>query len=205
MPVSNHLKGGGQSMQLRQAALIVLRRGIQNDLAGQRFYFDAASYCIDPWAKEVFVTLAQRKEKQVRRLLAEYESACDLNQQNGNGPGRAPRATFDITQLTFQDDEDVEEPFPFQLTASQLVDRRSDDLDALALGIDVERSVLEQYSHASRAARDQEVRKAYEFLLRDTARHYHRLRDQWKELTGVPFDDSSSRIPSSVPGEQVMG
>ena len=189
-------------MKVRQAALFVLRHGIQNDLAGQRFYFDAASYCIDPWAKEVFVTLARRKEKQVRRLLAEYESVRDLKRRNGRGNGGSGHPALDITQLTFQEDEAVEGSLPFQLSAAQLVDRRSDDLQALALGIDVERSVLELYRQASLAAKEREVRKAYEFLLRDKARHYHRLRDQWKELAGVPFDDSNDRIPASVLGDQ---
>lgn len=192
-------------MQVRQEALLVLQRGIQNDLAGQRFYFDAASYCIDPWAKEIFVTLAQRKEKQVRRLLAEYESVRDSNRGNGHGLGHSSRATLDITHLTFQEDEEGEGSFPFQLTAAQLVDRRSDDLKALALGINVERSVLDLYRQASDAAKDQEVRKAYEFLLHGEARYYHRLRDQWKELAGVPFDDSNDRIAASVSGKQATG
>ena len=80
-----------------------------------------------------------------------------------------------------------------------------DDLQALALGIDVERSVLELYRQASLAAKDREVKKAYEFLLRDKSRHYRRLRDQWKTLAGVPFDESSSRIPVRVPGEPATG
>jgi rubrerythrin len=192
-------------MQVRQATLHVLRHGIQNDLAGQRFYFDAASYCIDPWAKEVFVTLARRKEKQVRRLLAEYESVRDLKRWNGHGNGGSTRPTLDVTHLTFQEDEDVEGTLPFQLTAAQVVDRRSDDLQALALGIDVERSVLELYRQASLAAKDREVKKAYEFLLRDKSRHYRRLRDQWKELAGAPFDESGSRIPDRVPREPATG
>lgn len=192
-------------MQVRQEALLVLQRGIQNDLAGQRFYFDAASYCIDPWAKEIFVTLAQRKEKQVRRLLAEYESVRDLNRSNGRGNGGSNRPILDVTHLTFQEDEAIERSLPFQLSAAQVVDRRSDDLQALALGIDVERSILDLYRQASLAAKDREVKKAYEFLLRDEARHYRRLRDQWQELAGVPFDDSNSRTPVRVPGELATG
>ena len=62
----------------------------------------------------------------------------------------------------------------------------------------MERSVLELYRQASLAAEDQEVRKAYEFLLRDKARYYHRLRDQWQDLAGVPFDASNGRIPASI-------
>ena len=192
-------------MKVRQTALFVLRRGIQNDLEEQRFYFDAASYCIDPWAKEVFVTLAQGKERQVRRLLAEYESVRDLYRRNGHKAGASSHPPLDVTNLTFQEDEAVEGALPFQLAAAQLVDRRSDDLQALALGIDVERSVLEHYKQAIRAEEDREVRKAYEFLLRDKARHYHRLRDYWKELAGVPFDDSNDRVPASVPGAKTAG
>ena len=189
-------------MQLKQATLIVLRRAIQNDLAGQRFYFDAASYCIDPWAKEVFATLARGKERHVRRLLAEYEAVRDFDRRNGLGRGRSGRATLDITHLTFEDDEEIEGASPFQRTAGQLVDRRSDDLQALALGIDMERSVLELYRQASLATEDQEVRKTYEFLLRDMARYYHRLRDQWQDLAGVPFDASKARTPASAHEER---
>lgn len=189
-------------MQIKQSTLIVLRRAIQNDLAGQRFYFDAASYCIDPWAKEVFATLARGKERHVRRLLAEYESLRESDRWNGLGRGRSSRAPLDITHLTFEEDEKVEGASPFQRTAGQLVDRRSDDLEALALGIDMERTVLELYRQASLAEEDQEVRKAYEFLLRDKARYYHRLRDQWQDLAGVPFDASNARTPVSV-GEEL--
>ena len=189
-------------MQVKQSTLIVLRRAIQNDLAGQRFYFDAASYCIDPWAKEVFATLARGKERHVRRLLAEYESLRESDRWNGLGRGRSGRATLDVTHLTFDEDEEVEGTSPFRRTPGQLVDRRSDDLEALALGIDMERSVLEFYRQASLAAEDQEVRKTYEFLLRDKARYYHRLRDQWQDLAGVPFDAANGRATASV-GEEL--
>ena len=111
------------------------------------------------------------------------------------------RANLDITHLTFQDGEDVEVPFPFRLTAARLMDRRSDDLEALALGIDMERSALELYRQASMAAKDREVKKAYEFLLRAKSRYYDRLRDQWKELAGIPFDESMERTTVRVQGE----
>lgn len=189
-------------MQLKRSTLLVLRRAIQTDLAGQRFYFDAANCCIDPWAKEVFATLARGKERHVRRLLAEYESVRDFNRWNGHGLGRSGRAPLDITHLTFEEAEEAEGSSPFRRTAGQLVDRRSDDLEALALGIDMERSVLEFYRQASLAAEDQEVRKAYEFLLRDKVRYYHRLRDQWQDLAGVPFDAAGGRTLASVGEEQ---
>jgi hypothetical protein len=62
-----------------------------------------------------------------------------------------------------------------------------------------------QVRQASIAAKDRDVKQAYEFLLRDEARHYHRRRDQWQELAGVPFDDSNNRIPPRVLGEQPIG
>ncbi len=56
------------------AALAVMRRAIQNEIAGQRFYNDAAYHCIDPWAKELFASLAQEEENHTRLLLVEYEA-----------------------------------------------------------------------------------------------------------------------------------
>ena len=55
-------------------ALAVLQRAIQNEVAGQRFYNDAAYHCIDPWAKDLFSTLALEEENHTRLLLVEYEA-----------------------------------------------------------------------------------------------------------------------------------
>ena len=49
-----------------QGVLAVIQGAVQNEIAGQRFYNDAAYHCIDPWAKEVFATLAGEEEKHLR-------------------------------------------------------------------------------------------------------------------------------------------
>ena len=50
----------------KEGALAVIGTAIQNEVAGQRFYNDAAFFCIDPWAKEIFATLASEEEGHTR-------------------------------------------------------------------------------------------------------------------------------------------
>ena len=135
-------------MQDQEPALIVLLRAIQNEIATQRFYDDAAFYCIDPWAKEVFATLAREREDHAQLLWREYESLRANGRWNDGGTTRPADAALGITRLTFQDGEELDELFPHQWTVDQAIDRRSDDLAALAFGIRMEKRAIEHYRQA---------------------------------------------------------
>lgn len=176
-------------------ALAVLRRAIQNEIAGQRFYTDAAYHCIDPWAKELFATLALEEEDHTRLLLVEYEVYQTQGRWIDPEKAMADGADIDITKYTVPEDADMsgKELFPVDWSAEVAVDRRADDLQALAFGIEMELVALDLYGQESAATQDPFARDAYRFLIDEETRHYHDLRRRWEKLAGVPFQGVQSK------------
>lgn len=171
-----------------KSTLSVLQQAIHNEIAGQRFYNDAARYCIDPWAKEIFATLAREEERHTQLLLAEYEALktqgrwLDLDTAQANG------AQLDITRFTFSEDEPGVELFPPQRPVAQAVDRSVDDLDALAFGIRKEEQAIALYGGEADRHSESAAQQAYRFLLEEETRHYRQLKEQWEKLAGIPFN-----------------
>jgi rubrerythrin len=178
-------------MRNQEPALIVLERAIQNEIATQRFYDDAASYCIDPWAKEVFGNLAREREDRAYLLLCEYESLQASGRWHDGGSAWPADPGPDFSRLRFEEGVNEEELFPQKWTVDQAIDRRSDDLEALAFGVLVEKRTLEHYQQAEQAAEEEEARQAYEFLVQDETRHYRQLRDRWERRSGRRFAEST--------------
>jgi rubrerythrin len=172
-----------------EAALAVIRRAIHSEVTGQRFYSDAAYYCIDTWAKEIFATLAQEEEVHTRLLLLQHEALSTGGRWLDPEQALASDAEVDITRMNLTGDEAgaEEELFPPQWSASDTVDRRADDLAALAFGIQMEKRAVALYGEQASAARDPAARKAYEFLVLEEEQHYQQLKERWEELAGIPF------------------
>ncbi|MGD2206333.1 MAG: ferritin family protein [Anaerolineae bacterium] len=165
-------------------ALTVLGQAIHNEITGQQFYNDAAHHCVDPWAKEIFAVLAEEENQHTRLLLLEYEALETQGQWLDLEAALASEAEVDITRFTFLDDGMGQELF-----ARQAVDRRIDDLEALAFGIQMEEKAIDLYSQSVKTATDPRARKAYEFLVEEETRHYHQLRDRWEALAGMAFKE----------------
>ncbi|MFC2046635.1 ferritin family protein [Chloroflexota bacterium] len=176
-------------MQDNESALVVLRRAIHNEVNGQRFYSDAAHYCIDPWTKEMFASMAEEEIVHTRLLLLEYDALTRHGRWIDPDAALTSDADVDITAITFPEDELSEELFPTQGTAGNNVDRRSDDLAALAFGINMEKMAIDLYGRAAKVTEDQAAQKAYRFLVLEETRHYDQLRNQWEELAGMPFEE----------------
>jgi len=167
--------------------LAVLRRAIENEVAGQRFYGDAAFLCIDPWAKELFAALAQEEDRHTHLLLVEYES---LRAQRGWIDYRIATGittSLDLGSLTFPEDLAGPDVFGVIPPAAESIDRRSDDLSALAVGIGMETSAIELYGRELSQCGDPNARAAYQFLVDEETRHLLQLTSQWEQLAGVPF------------------
>lgn len=173
-----------------EGALAVIRRAIHSEIAGQRFYNDASFYCIDPWAKDVFATLALEEEKHTQLLLAEYEALETNGQWVDPDVALARGVEVDITQFTFPADESAENLFPAQWSVAEAVDRRVDDLAALAFGIQMEQAAIDLYGEAAGRNTDLNARLAYQFLIEDEIRHFRQLKDQWERLSGTPYEDA---------------
>ncbi len=172
------------------SALVVIRRAIQNEIAGQRFYSEAAFYCVDPWAKDVFANLAREEEEHTQLLLAEYAALTTQGQWVDYEQALVGRAGVEITELTFLEEELEVELFPPQWTAGDAVDRRVDDLDALAFSVRMEEKAIGLYRGEGASTLDPVAQRAYRFLVEEETRHYHQLREQWERLSGRPFSES---------------
>jgi rubrerythrin len=183
-----------------ESALVVLRQAIHNEIAGQRFYGDAALHCIDPWAKEVFATLAEEEEGHTQLLLLEYEALTTQGRWIDLDAARTSDAMIDITRFSFAGDAFVEELFPQGQSVSGAVDRLSDDLAALAFGIEMEKKAIELYSRQAAESADPAAENAYEFLVQEETRHYDQLKTQWEKLAGASFVGNSSSPEKSVSG-----
>lgn len=176
-------------MEDLRKALEVIRGAIQNEIAGQRFYQDAASYCIDPWAKEAFVTLAREEEKHTALLLGEHESLAT------EGRWLPPRAALevgqeaDIAQITFSGDEPGPALFPASSSPGQAIERGADDLSALAFGLQIEKRSITLYQRQADAATDPAGREAFLFLVEEERRHYEQLKARWESLAGRPWSN----------------
>jgi hypothetical protein len=125
-----------------------------------------------------------------RLLLIEYEALSTHGQWIDPDTALTSDADVDITAITFPEGEPAEELFPAQWTASQNVDRRSDDLAALAFGISMEKKAIELYGQAADVTEDQAAQEAYRFLVLEETRHYDQLRKQWEELAGMAFEEA---------------
>jgi rubrerythrin len=173
-----------------ESALAVMRHAIHNEITGQRFYNDASFYCIDPWAKDVFSSLAQEEEKHTQLLLVEYEALETQGHWVDPDEALARASEVDITTLTFSDDEPAEELFPPQWSMGDAVDRRADDLAALAFGVRMEQEAIDLYGRERASNPDPAAQEAYEFLVEEELRHFRQLKEQWERLAGMPFSET---------------
>lgn len=183
------MQGETWSRQEIESALVIVRQAIHNEIAGQRFYNDAAFTCIDPWAKEIFAELAKEEEVHTRIFLLEHESLTTQGRWLDLEVARASDKQVDITRIDFSDVEPAGELFPTEWSADQAVDRRADDLAALAFGIQMETQAIHLYGQAARTTHDPAAQKTYEFLVEEETQHYHELKAQWEKLAGMPFGE----------------
>jgi rubrerythrin len=180
-------------MQSRDNALAVVRRALHDEVAGQQFYKDAALYCIDLWAKELFDMLARDEEEHTQLLLVEYEALATDGRWIELETARAGEAKIDVTDLQLSRDGPEEPLFLPQWSVEAAVDRRADDLAALALGIRMEERAIDLYSQAAGTAKGRLARQAYGFLIEEETRHREQLIIHWQKLSGMAWDRAPDR------------
>jgi rubrerythrin len=179
-----------ESMVDVEDALAIIRRAIQNEIAGQRFYNDAAYHCIDPWAKETFAQLASEEEVHTRVLLLAHEALRTTGRWIDLEAARDSDVHVDITRINFGESVERQELFPPQWSIGEAIDRRSDDLAALAFGMAMEETAIDLYSEAAKACDSLEAKRTYNYLIEDETRHHEQLKAQWEELAGRAFRKS---------------
>jgi rubrerythrin len=177
-------------MEEQNGALAVLLHAIQNEIAGQRFYDDAAHYCIDPWAKGLLDALAREEESHIQLLLGQYDALRVGAGWLGLGKAMSRGSAADIGRLKFPAEDPLAALFPVGWSPAQAVDRSADDLSVLTLGIEMEKLAIALYQEEGNAAQDEAARDAYAFLVQEERRHYRELTEHWQRLSGSAWEET---------------
>jgi rubrerythrin len=171
----------------------ILRRAMQVERDGYKFYTEAAERAVGERGKEMFRGLAADEEKHLRLLLIEYKAL-----ESGQG-------WIDPTQALEQDvdldpaepdlpGEEYPEPLPIFTPARQ--PSLDGDVAALEFGMETERLSYDLYRGAAKAQADPSAKQAYEFLAQEEDRHYKILQSSrdylvdnqtWWDSEQLPF------------------
>jgi rubrerythrin len=166
-------------MSKHEEALAVLRRAMENERDGYRFYLEASERSPDPAGQGTFRSLARDEERHLALLLVEYNSLS-----TGEGwvaPEEAIKreVEVDITKPLFPGEEVApQEKSPFEETwAAYEVEGLAGDLAALEFGMGVEEDFYKMYEKAAAETDDPLGRRAYQFLMKEENRHFKLLQD----------------------------
>ena len=149
-----------------QEILDALCRYIQAEIDGHRFYMLAAERTDDPKGREMFESLARDEVRHRGKLEAQYgvllEGGCWLSADELEGARK----------------EREGRPSPFA-RASDEIDARieacSGDLDALAIGIEMEKESYSAYTQAAEKATSTEAAALFRELAKEESGHLRLL------------------------------
>ncbi len=167
--------------------MAVLREAIRNEVAGRQFYADAAHYCIDLWAKETFARLADDEEEHTRLLARVYQELAAGGDWLDLETARYGTLAPDLDSLDLAHESTKESLFSTRGSPADLIDRKSDDLAALALGIEMERRAIHLYGEQALTVDHPQAHAAYRLLMAEETEHRDRLQAHWERLAGTPF------------------
>jgi rubrerythrin len=166
-------------MNKQEEALAVLRRAMENEWDGYRFYLEASERSADPAGQGTFRSLARDEEKHLALLLVEYNSLSAGEGWVDPEEAITREVEVDITKPLFAGEELApQERSPFEATwAAYEVEALAGDLAALEFGMNVEEEFYKMYEKAAAGADDPLGRRAYEFLMKEENRHYKLLQE----------------------------
>ena len=172
-------------MSKQEEALAVLRRAMENEREGYRFFLEASERSPDPAGQGTFRSLARDEERHLALLLVEYNSLSAGGGWVGPEEAIAREVEVDITKPLFPGEELApQEKSPFEATfAAYDVGMLEGDLAALEFGMDVEEEFYKMYKKAAAETDDAVGRQAYEFLLKEENRHFKLLQDAHNYLS----------------------
>jgi len=150
----------------------VLRRGMQIERNGYRFYIDAAERSVADSGKEVFRGLANDEEKHLHLLLVEYRSL-----ESGKGwidPTLALEVEIDFDPAS-PDLPGPDYPGPLPIFSPDRVPSLDNDIAALEFALETELMSYELYKSSAADQDDPAAREAYEILAEEENRHYELL------------------------------
>ena len=143
-------------------ALEVLKYGMSTEIWGLRFYKEALARTTDTTGQEVFKSLVGDEEKHLEILRGEYAALA--------GKTQTWLSREEAVQLA--DSVDPTTIFPTAATADQLIPADADDLTALSMAMDFEKSGYEFYEREATIADNPEAKRIWSYLAMAENAHF---------------------------------
>lgn len=150
-----------------------LELAIENEVAGYEFYTEAAEATADPTGQKMFRTLARDEEVHWQTLEAERKSLLEKGLWQSHLTGR-PIPT-------------VEERPVFPKTVEGQVTASTHELEALKVGIEMERKSQELYRRLAEETDDPDGKALYRYLIEFEVAHQLILEAEYDHLTRSGF------------------
>ncbi len=152
----------------------VLRRAMQIERDGYKFYTEAAERAAGERGKQMFLGLAADEEKHLHLLLIEYKAL-----ESGQGwidPTKALDQELDLDPANpdLPGEEYPEDTFIFSPKREASIEG---DIAALEFGLETEKLSYDLYTESAKETSDPAAKQAYEFLAREENRHYEILQN----------------------------
>lgn len=171
----------------------ILRRAMQIERDGYKFYQEAAERAVGERGKKMFLGLADDEERHLRLLLIEYQAV-----ESGHGwidPTQALEQDFDFDPANPDlPGDEYPEPLPIFTPARQ--PSLGGDVAALEFAMETEQLSYDLYKGAAAEQTDPAARQAYEFLAKEENHHYEILQSSrdylvdnqtWWDSEELPF------------------
>ena len=151
----------------------ILKKAMEIEWEGREFYLKAAENTEDAKGKQIFRELADDEESHYSVLERQYKALNELNKW------------IDIPEIK-ETQIDLAEPlFPAGKEAMQRsIAKKSDDLDAIIFGLDIESKSFDMYRQAALDTNDNSGKALFQFLTDEERRHFEILMMRYEALAG---------------------
>jgi len=152
----------------------VMRRAMQIERDGYKFYNEAAERASGKRGEEMFLSLAADEARHLRLLLIEYKAL-----ESGQGWIDPTKALAEDLVVDPANPDLPGEEYPEQSPIFSPAREPSlkGDIAALEFGLETEKLSYDLYCKSADEAADPAAKQAYEFLSREENRHYEILQN----------------------------
>ena len=174
------------------SSLGILRRAMQIERDGYKFYREAAERAVGERGKSVFLGLADDEETHLRLLLIEYHAV-----ESGQGwidPTQALKQDFEFDP-TNPDLPGEEYPEPSPIFTPAREQSLEGDVATLEFAMETEQLSYDLYKGAAAEQIDPAAKQAYELLAKEENHHYEILQSSRDYLTDNQTWWDSEELP----------
>ena len=158
-------------MEDTSLAIELVKRAMDIETEGRKFYLEAAQSTLDRKGKEIFKTLANDEGKHYSLLKNQYDTLKEKGVWSRTH--ELPKVDIDLTKPLFPKGIDA---------LKQKVTEKSNDMDALMFGLDIEMKSYDLYSQAN--VEDPAARRLFAYLADQEMGHFNLLMQRFDGLFG---------------------